>query len=169
MEHPPYALPLPDDAAVDRLLMQAARNANGTGPYMLKSREVDVRTVFVENPDWWGRSEKASAALLGNVTEAVYTVIQQDATRLAALASGEVDFVIDAPFQDAARLKRDAALKVAETTDLGTQYLGFDQERGELAFDRTLKVNPNPKPDDDPSPRIGGGLIETIEASLKLA
>ena len=22
--------------------------------------------------------------------------------------------------------------------------------RGELAFDRTLKVNPNPKPDDDP-------------------
>ncbi len=32
----------------------AVRNANGTGPFMLKSREVDIRTVFVENPGWWG-------------------------------------------------------------------------------------------------------------------
>src|SRR6185503_1078610 len=29
-------------------------------------------------------------------------------------------------------------------------------ERGELAFDRTLKVNPNPKPDDDPK------IVETL-------
>ena len=36
----------------------AARNANGTGPYMLKSREVDVRTVFVENPNWWGKADQ---------------------------------------------------------------------------------------------------------------
>jgi len=98
--------------------------------------------VLVENPDWWGRGDKASASRLGNVTEAVYTVIQQDATRLAALASGEVDFVIDAPFQDAARLKRDGTLKVTETTDLGTQYLGFDQARGELAFADVKGRNP---------------------------
>ena len=120
----------------------AVRNANGTGAYRLKSYEQERRLVLVENPDWWGRGEKASAARLGNVTEAVYTVIQQDATRLAALASGEVDFVIDAPFQDAARLKRDATLKVAETTDLGTQYLGFDQARGELAFADVKGRNP---------------------------
>jgi peptide/nickel transport system substrate-binding protein len=36
----------------------AARHVNGTGPYMLKSREEDVKTVYVENPDWWGRREK---------------------------------------------------------------------------------------------------------------
>jgi peptide/nickel transport system substrate-binding protein len=105
----------------------AVRNANGTGPFMLKSYEQDRRLVLAANPNWWGRRDTAQAAQLGNVTEAVYTVIQQDATRLAALASGEVDFVIDAPFQDAARLKRDPVLKVREMTDLGTQYLGFDQ------------------------------------------
>ena len=109
----------------------AVRHANGTGAYVLKSYEQDRRLVLVSNPDWWGRADKTVAAQLGNVDEAVYTVIQQDGTRLAALASGEVDFVIDAPFQDAARLKRDASVKVSETTDLGTQYLGFDQARNE--------------------------------------
>src|SRR5437762_2912431 len=59
----------------------AVRTTNGTGPYKLKSYESDVRTVLVANPDWWGRR--------GNVDEATYVVIQSDATRLAALVSGE--------------------------------------------------------------------------------
>jgi peptide/nickel transport system substrate-binding protein len=32
----------------------AARNTNGTGPYVLTSREADVRTVLTANPDYWG-------------------------------------------------------------------------------------------------------------------
>jgi peptide/nickel transport system substrate-binding protein len=101
----------------------AVRNANGTGPYRLKSYDPDQRTILVRNPDWWGWAAKDS----GNVQEARYVVIQSDATRLAALASGQVDFVIDPPFQDIARLKQDRSLKLVETTDIGTQYLGFDQ------------------------------------------
>jgi peptide/nickel transport system substrate-binding protein len=108
----------------------AVRNTNGTGPYRLKSYDPDQRTVIVRNPDWWGWSAKD----LGNVQEATYVVVQSDATRLAALASGEVDFVIDPPFQDIARLRQDKALKLVETTDSGTQYLGFDQSRNELQF-----------------------------------
>ena len=34
--------------------MITAHQANGTGPYMLKSREPDVKTVLVKNPNWWG-------------------------------------------------------------------------------------------------------------------
>jgi peptide/nickel transport system substrate-binding protein len=120
----------------------AVRNANGTGAYVLKSYEPDRRLVLAANPNWWGRGDKAMAAQLGDVDEAIYTVIQQDGTRLAALASGEVDFVIDAPFQDAARLKKDPNLKVTETTDLGTQYLGFDQARAELAGSDVKGRNP---------------------------
>jgi peptide/nickel transport system substrate-binding protein len=120
----------------------AVRHANGTGPYRLQSYEQDRRLVLQANPDWWGRREPAFAEQLGNVAEAVYTVIQQDATRLAALASGAVDFVIDAPFQDAARLKRDPNLKVAETGDIGTQYLGFDQARAELELADVKGRNP---------------------------
>jgi peptide/nickel transport system substrate-binding protein len=120
----------------------AVRNANGTGPYRLKAYEQDRRLVLEANPQWWGRREPGAAASLGNVTQAVYTVIQQDGTRLAALASGEVDFVIDAPFQDVARLKRDPKLKVSETGDIGTQYLGFDQARTELEYADVKGRNP---------------------------
>src|ERR1043166_3178519 len=35
----------------------AVRNANGTGPFMLVSREPDVRTVAKRNEAYWGRKE----------------------------------------------------------------------------------------------------------------
>jgi peptide/nickel transport system substrate-binding protein len=107
----------------------AVRNANGTGPFMLRSYEPDRRLVLVRNPGWWGWAIKGND---GNVSEAIYAVIQSDATRLAALASGEVDFVIDPPFQDIARLRGDQRLRTVSTADIGMQYLGFDQARAEL-------------------------------------
>ncbi len=116
----------------------AVRNANGTGPFVLKTYEQDRRLVLTANPNWWGKGSKDT----GNLTEAVYTVIQADATRLAALASSEVDFVIDAPFQDIARIKRDSSLKAIETTDIGVQYLGFDQARAELQSSDIKGRNP---------------------------
>jgi peptide/nickel transport system substrate-binding protein len=115
------------------------RNANGTGPFMLKRYEPDTRLVLVANPHWWGRGTPFGG---GNVTEAVYTVIQSDATRMAALATGEADFVIDPPFQDIARLAQDERLRFASTTDIGTQYLGFDQARSELETSDVRGRNP---------------------------
>jgi len=112
----------------------AVRNTNGTGPYKLKGYESDTRTVLVANSDWWGKR--------GNVDEAVYVVIQSDATRLAALVSGDVDFVIDPPFQDVARLKQEGRFKLAQTSDIGMQYLGFDQSRNELEFSDVKGRNP---------------------------
>jgi len=116
----------------------AVRNANGTGPFVLTSYEPDRRLVLTANPNWWGKSGPGT----GNLTEAIYTVIQADATRLAALASNEVDFVIDPPFQDVARIKRDSTLKSVETSDIGMQYLGFDQARAELQFSDVKGRNP---------------------------
>ncbi|HUQ26948.1 MAG TPA: ABC transporter substrate-binding protein, partial [Usitatibacter sp.] len=42
----------------------AVRNANGTGAYILRSRDPDVKTVAVKNSNWWGKVE-------GNVDEIV--------------------------------------------------------------------------------------------------
>jgi peptide/nickel transport system substrate-binding protein len=117
----------------------AVRNANGTGPFMLRRYEPDARLMLAANPNWWGRGTPAAG---GNVTEAVYSVIQSDATRMAALATGEADFVIDPPFQDVARLQQDKRLKFATTTDIGTQYLGFDQARAELETSDAKGRNP---------------------------
>jgi peptide/nickel transport system substrate-binding protein len=117
----------------------AVRNANGTGPFMLSRYEADVRTVLKANPAWWGRGTPAGG---GNVDEAVYQVIQSDATRLAALQSGQVDILVDPPFQDLARLKVDPSFKILTTDDIGTQYLAFDQHSAELAGSDVKGRNP---------------------------
>jgi peptide/nickel transport system substrate-binding protein len=115
----------------------AARNANGTGPYMLKSREVDVRTVFVENPNWWGKATKK-----GNVTEVVYTPVKSESTRTAALLSGELDFVLDPAPQDIARMKQNPNIKVVEGSETRTIFIGLDQNRDELQYSNVKGKNP---------------------------
>jgi peptide/nickel transport system substrate-binding protein len=117
----------------------AVRNTNGTGPFMLARYEADVRTVLKANPAWWGRGSEFGG---GNVDEVVYQVIQSDATRLAALASKEVDFVIDPPFQDLARIKADKSLKIHEIDDIGTQYFALNQHSAELPGSDVKGRNP---------------------------
>jgi len=78
----------------------AVRNANGTGPFVLVSRQPDVKTVMRRNDNYWG---KGTVPL--EVSEIIYTPIKADAPRIAALLSGEVDFVQDVPVQDIERLK----------------------------------------------------------------
>lgn len=113
----------------------SARNTNGTGPYKLQSREVDVKTVFVENADWWNKANKP-----GNVTEITYTPIKQAATRTAALLSGEIDFVLDPPAQDLARIQQQA--KVVEGNEYRTIYIGLDQKSPELKYSSVKGKNP---------------------------
>ena len=67
-----------------------ARHANGTGPFKVKSREVDVKTGFEAYDGWWDQANRK-----GNVTEAVYTPIQSAAPRPAALLSNQVQFELD--------------------------------------------------------------------------
>ncbi|HEX7403795.1 MAG TPA: ABC transporter substrate-binding protein [Usitatibacter sp.] len=113
----------------------ATRNANGTGPYILKSREADVKTVAVLNSNWWGKVE-------GNVNELVYQPIKQDSTRIAALISGEIDFVLDPAPQDIGRLKQDPKIKVLEGNENRTVFLGMDQWRDELLYSSVKGKNP---------------------------
>jgi peptide/nickel transport system substrate-binding protein len=113
----------------------AHRNANGTGPFMLRSWEPDVRLVLVRNPNWWGRME-------GNVTEIVYTPIRAEATRVAALLSGEVDLVLDPSPADLPRLRGTAGLKVVDGAENRTIFLGMDQHRDELPGSNVKGKNP---------------------------
>src|SRR6266446_6304260 len=108
--------------------MITAHQANGTGPYMLKSREPDIKTVLVKNPQWWGIKEKLFE---GNADEVIYQPIVSDATRLAALLSGEVDMINDPPPQDVPRVKQNPAIKVLEGTENRIVFLGMDQKRDE--------------------------------------
>ncbi|MBI3708391.1 MAG: ABC transporter substrate-binding protein [Proteobacteria bacterium] len=113
----------------------ATRNANGTGPFMLKSREADVKTVLVANPNWWNKPEH-------NLTEVEFSVIANDATRVAALLSGQTDFIYTVPPQDTSRIGQTQGLKILQGPELRTIYLGFDQVRDELQESSVKGKNP---------------------------
>jgi peptide/nickel transport system substrate-binding protein len=116
----------------------AIRNANGTGPMRLERYEPDVRTLLRRHAGWWGWADKRH----GNLQQVSLVTIKSDATRLAALASGEVDLVLDPPYQDIVRLKTDARVTLLQTADIGQQYLTFDQARDELQFSDVKGRNP---------------------------
>jgi peptide/nickel transport system substrate-binding protein len=113
----------------------AHRNAMGTGPYMVKEWQPDQRLVLVKNPHYWGKTDS-------NVTEIVYTPIKQEATRAAALLSGEVDFVLDPSPQDLGRLRQSGNLKVIDGIENRTIFFGMDQFRDELPGSNVKGKNP---------------------------
>jgi len=115
----------------------AHRNALGTGPFQLKSWSPDQRVVLEPNPHWWGKGKFAT-----NVTEVVYTPIKSDATRTAALLSGEIDFVIDPSLQDLERIRKTPGLKTLEGAEYRTIFLGLDQFRDELPGSDVKGKNP---------------------------
>lgn len=113
----------------------AHRNAMGTGPFMVKEWQPDQKLVLVANPNYWGKNES-------NVTEIIYTPIKSEATRVAALLSGEVDFVLDPSIQDLGRLRSTGSLKVIDGVENRTIFFGMDQFRDELPGSNIKGKNP---------------------------
>jgi peptide/nickel transport system substrate-binding protein len=113
----------------------AHRNAMGTGPYMVKEWQPDQRLVLVQNPNYWGKNDT-------NVTEVIYSPIKSEATRVAALLSGEVDFVLDPSPQDLGRLRQSGNLKVIDGIENRTIFFGMDQFRDELPGSSVKGKNP---------------------------
>ena len=113
----------------------ASRQASGTGPYILKEWAPDQRIVFTANPAWWDKLD-------GNVKDVVYTPIKADATRIAALLSGDVDMVTDLPTQDVARLRQNPNLKILDGPEVRTIFIGMDQHSDELAYSNIKGKNP---------------------------
>lgn len=115
----------------------ATTNANGTGPYVLTSREPDVKTVMSRNEDYWGRDQFPM-----EVTEIVYTPIQNAATRVAALLSGEVNFLQDMPVQDLARVDAADGLVVKQAPQNRVIFFGMNQGADDIEADNVDGANP---------------------------
>ncbi|MAY88142.1 MAG: peptide ABC transporter substrate-binding protein [Pseudooceanicola sp.] len=111
----------------------AVRNTNGTGPYKLVSRDPEVRTVMEAFDGFWGDAPAA--------TEVIYQPIPEAATRIAALLSGEVDFVQDVPVQDIARLEQTDGVKVVTGPENRNIFFSYDMTSEKL---RSSNVDDNP-------------------------
>ncbi|MGR3322530.1 MAG: ABC transporter substrate-binding protein [Pseudooceanicola sp.] len=114
----------------------AVRNANGTGPFKLVSRAPEELTVLEANAEWWGKDEYP-----GNLDRIEYRPISNAATRVAALLSGEVDFVLDPPLQDLKRIEAADGLTVKTVAQIRSIFFGFDQGIDQL---RSTNVDGNP-------------------------
>ncbi len=80
-------------------------NESGTGKFMVAEREPGQKWIFKEAPGYWDKDT-------GNVDEIILTPISEDATRVAALLSGDVDFIMPVPPQDFKRIESSDKLQL---------------------------------------------------------
>lgn len=115
----------------------SARNTNGTGPYELQSRTADVRTVLTAFDGYWGEDEFPL-----DVTEIIFTPIQNPATRVAALLTGEVDFIQDVPVQDLERVDQAEGMGLASAAQNRVIFFGMNVGAEDLTLDSVEGANP---------------------------
>ncbi len=123
----------PSDEAATTISLEA----NGTGPFKIVSHDSGVKTTFQSNPDWWDAANKKY-----NIDTVEFSTIASDATRVAALLSGEMDLVYPIPVQDIKRVNDNEATSALTGPELRTIFLGMDQTRDELLYSNVKGKNP---------------------------
>lgn len=125
------------DAGVPNREGQNAANfeTNGTGPFKLISREPDVATVLEPHKAWWDEAAH-------NITRAIYKPLVSDATRVAALISGEVDVIEPVPLQNVPLLQQDEGIEVLQGIESRVIFFGFDHASEALALGDAGGANP---------------------------
>ncbi len=107
----------PKDAIVKIGPSFALTHESGTGKYKVTYREQGVKTVFEKFPEYWDTKSP------GNVDKIILTPIKNDATRVAALLSGDVDFIMPVPPQDYARISKNSNCQLV--TMSGSRIITF--------------------------------------------
>ena len=99
----------------------SGKAAIGAGPYKVVRYTKSDRLELARNDNWWGGKspwEKVTLRILPN-----------DATRVAALLSGDVQVIENVPTSDAARLKADKRLTIYRMVADRLIYLHMDSDR----------------------------------------
>jgi len=105
-------------------------NESGTGPFKVMEREQGVKTVFTRFAEYWDKDT-------GNIDEIVLTPIAENPTRVAALLSGDVDFIMPVPPTDLERVEKTDGLKLV--TMSGGRIITFQLNQ------KRLEAFANPK------------------------
>ncbi len=113
----------PKDVIVKTDYSFANFNESGTGPFQVVEREQGVQTVFKRFPEYWDKNT-------GNVGAIVLTPISEEPTRVAALLSGDVDFIMPVPPADLSRIEKTTGLKLV--TMSGSRIITFQLNQKRL-------------------------------------
>ena len=68
------------------------RNLVGTGPFMLTDYVEGSSITFIKNPDYWGHDEKYPQNRLPYADKVTNLIVLEEATLMAALRSGTIDY-----------------------------------------------------------------------------
>ena len=132
----PYPL-MPSDMTQVMIISKSAAKAStedfnsgkaaiGTGPYKLVRYVKGDRIELVRNDGYWGGKTPWEHVTL--------RLLPQDAPRVAALLSGDVQVIEAVPTSDAAQLKKDKRLGVFRTVADRLIYLHMDSDRDVSPF-----------------------------------
>ena len=116
----------------------------GSGPFQHVEWDPGARNLVKRNEAYIPRDEPKSGMAGGRVAlldSFEVLEVPDAATRVAALLSGEIDVVTDAPVQDLKRIGFSSGHKVESTAQMRTIFLGMDQAADKL---RTGNTGDNP-------------------------
>ena len=121
-----YMLPASLGDGVGNDAFNSGKAAIGTGPYRFISWVPNDRVVMQANPAWWGGKPDWQRITL--------RFIPNNAARLAALLSGQVDLIDSVPPVDALQLDRNDQVKLFSSPTNRIIYMAVDAARDESPF-----------------------------------
>jgi len=110
----------------------ASRAVSGTGPFTVSYREQGIKVEFSRYSGYWDKKSP------GNVDKMILTPIKEDPTRVAALLSGDVDYIAPVPPNDLARIEKSNGSKLV--TMSGTRIITFQMNQQRRAEFKNPKV-----------------------------
>jgi peptide/nickel transport system substrate-binding protein len=99
----------------------ATKHPIGTGPFRLKTWNLGEKIVLVRNPTYWGPKPKLSRL--------IFQPIPDNAARLQALQTGEVQAYDFPGPQDIGTIKKNKNLKVLNRAPFNVFYIGINQAK----------------------------------------
>lgn len=104
--------------------------ANGTGPYRQMSFSPGENLVLARNNEYWGE--------LPDFEQVTIRFLDNAASRVASIQTGEVDFIDAVPPNDLARLRTLAPVTVVSAPSARMLYMGVDQLE-----ETTIRIDPS--------------------------
>lgn len=124
----------PKDAIVKEGPSFALKHESGTGKYRVTQHEQGVKMIFEKFADYWDKKSP------GNIDTIIFTPIKNDATRVAALLSGDVDFIEPVPPQDYERIEKDPNCQLVTMSGSRIITLQLNQKRRDEFKDKRVRL-----------------------------
>ncbi|MBA2740715.1 MAG: ABC transporter substrate-binding protein [Actinobacteria bacterium] len=102
----------------------ATEHPTGTGPYKFKSWKIGDKLVLERNDSYWGKKAKLKQVIL--------RAIPDNAARLQALQSGEIDGYNLVEPQDISTIKRNSSLKIIDRPAFNVGYVTINSAKAPM-------------------------------------